>query len=387
VEKMLPTLIASWITALVLQSARFWNRRTSPQPADPAPEQPSESLVWATDLLDLIEEGVVTLEDSLTVVLMNRAARLLLDTGESLPARLPSDDLLSIARRVVVDKTAVEDVIELHGPTRKSVQVRASFLGETAGVVLLLRDISDDQRSQRIRRQFVTHASHELKTPIAAIQLLAEAVSTSVDNDPSRTRQFAESLLKEAERLNMLVTDLLDLSRLEDPGTIANSIADLSAVASAELSQAAPGASAKAIAIKATIDDGVIVRGDDGQLALMIRNLLDNAVRYTEREGEISVQVRIEDQGAVVRVSDSGVGIPLRDQTRVFERFYRVDEGRSREKGGTGLGLAIVKHVADLHGGHVSLSSELGEGSTFTVVLPSAADEPDEDPQTSTGAM
>jgi signal transduction histidine kinase len=318
---------------------------------------------------------------------MNRAARSLLDTGEKLPARLPSDDLLSIARRVVVDKTAVEDVIELHGPTRTSVQVRASFLGETAGVVLLLRDISDDQRSQRIRRQFVTHASHELKTPIAAIQLLAEAVSTSVDNDPSRTRQFAESLLKEAERLNMLVTDLLDLSRLEDPGTIANSIADLSAVASAELSQAAPGASAKAIAIKATIDDGVIVRGDDGQLALMIRNLLDNAVRYTEREGEISVQVRIEDQGAVVRVSDSGVGIPLRDQTRVFERFYRVDEGRSREKGGTGLGLAIVKHVADLHGGHVSLSSELGEGSTFTVVLPSAADEPDEDPQTSTGAM
>jgi signal transduction histidine kinase len=384
---MLSTLIASWFIALVVQSARFWNRRASPNPPNRVPEQPSQSSLWAADLLDLIEEGVVTLDVSLTVVLMNRAARSLLDTGESLPARLPSDDLLSIARRVVVDRTAVEDVIELHGQTRRSVQVRASFLGETTGVALLLRDVSDDQRSQRVRRQFVTHASHELKTPIAAIQLLAEAVSTSVDKDPSRTRQFAESLLKEAERLNLLVTDLLDLSRLEDPGTIAKSIADLSTVALGELSQAAAQASAKAIAITADIDDGVIVRGDDGQLALMIRNLLDNAVRYTGREGEISVEVQVEDRQAVVRVSDSGVGIPLRDQTRVFERFYRVDEGRSREQGGTGLGLAIVKHVADLHGGHVSLSSELGEGSTFTVVLPSAAHRADEDPPTPTESV
>lgn len=374
---MFPNLIAVCTLAFALVPLRFWQRRVQAQPALPIPDGPSERRPTPDQLLELIEEGVLILDSSLTAVRANRAARLLLGTGETLPSRLPSDDLLSIARRVVVDQTAVEDVVELRNPARRSLQVRASYVDDTGGVALSLRDISDDQRSQRIRRQFVTHASHELKTPIASIQLLAEAISTAAESDPTRTRHFAESLLQEAQRLNMLVTDLLDLSRLEDPATIANSIADLSGVASGELAQAAPQASAKAIAVKRDIDDGVTVRGDDGQLALMIRNLLDNAVRYTSEAGEISLEVRVKNDEAIVRVSDTGAGIPLRDQARVFERFYRVDEGRSRDQGGTGLGLAIVKHVADLHGGHVSLSSQPGEGSTFTVALPRAGRDSD----------
>jgi signal transduction histidine kinase len=253
--------------------------------------------------------------------------------------------------------------------------VRASYLEDGGGVVVLLRDISDDQRNQRVRRQFVTHASHELKTPIASIQLLAEAVIDAAQNDPERTRHFAKNLLQESQRLNRLVTDLLDLSRVEDPGTIANSLTDLSAVAAIEVAEATPQAVAKMITMRSAVDPGITIRGDGGQLALMVRNLLDNAVRYTPEQGEISLEVRIQNDEVVLRVVDSGVGIPLRDQARVFERFYRVDEGRSREEGGTGLGLAIVKHVADLHGGHVSVSSQLGEGSTFTIVLPLAHEE------------
>jgi signal transduction histidine kinase len=373
-EKMWSTFIPTCVIAVLLSSMRFWDRWRRPDAPTTAPEATDGSRLKprSEELLELIEEGVLTLDDSLTAIGANRAARMLLGTGQALPSRLPSDELSSIARRVVVDHLPVEDIVELRTPARMSLQVRVSYLDETGGVVMLLRDISEDQRSQRVRRQFVTHASHELKTPIAAIQVLAEAVTTAVENDPSKARQFADSLLNEAQRLNMLVTDLLDLSRLEDPGTIANSIADLSAVATAELAQATPTAAAKAINVLATIDEAVIVRGDDSQLALMIRNLLDNAVRYTPHEGEISLEVRTEGEDAIVRVSDTGVGIPLRDQARVFERFYRVDEGRSREQGGTGLGLAIVKHVADLHGGHVSVSSQLGEGSTFTVALPSA---------------
>jgi signal transduction histidine kinase len=214
------------------------------------------------------------------------------------------------------------------------------------------------------------HASHELKTPIAGILLLAEAVNDASENDPERTRHFAASLLTEAQRLNRLVADLLDLSRLEDPATIANSIADLSAVAQTEMTDALPQAEAKSIVVTAAISKDVMVRGDEGQLALMVRNLLDNAVRYTPSGGEIAISVTAERDEAILRVSDTGVGIPLRDLARVFERFYRVDKGRSRDQGGTGLGLAIVKHVADLHGGHVTVASQLGEGSTFTVLLP-----------------
>jgi two-component system, OmpR family, sensor histidine kinase SenX3 len=361
-------VLAALVIALPVVSGRFWGRRrerpeiTGSPPLEPTP--PSDAI------LELIEEGVLIVDESLTAVRANRAARLLLGTGDVLPPRLPSDDLLSIARRVVVDHLPVEDIVELRAPGRKSLLVRASYLERTGGAVLLLRDASQDQRNQRMRRQFVTHASHELKTPIAAIQLLAEAVSNASENDPARTRHFAESLLQESQRLNRLVTDLLDLSRLEDPGTIANSFAVLSDVAVAEFAEARPQAAAKTITMQAAVDDGVVVRGDEGQLALMVRNLLDNAVRYTPPEGQIDLRVGIEGDEAVLQVADTGAGIPLRDQARVFERFYRVDKGRSREQGGTGLGLAIVKHVADLHGGHVSLSSELGEGSTFTVALP-----------------
>jgi two-component system, OmpR family, sensor histidine kinase SenX3 len=369
-------VVIACVVAVLLMSFRLWGGRRSAgeglaaEPASPPDSRPG--IPRSEDLLDLIDEGLLILDRSLTAIQANRSARALLGTGDALPARLPSDDLMSIARRVLVDHVPVDEVVELRSPDRRSLRVRAIYTETSDGVILLLRDISEDQRSQRIRRQFVTHASHELKTPIAAMQLLAEAIGNSSEDDPESTRRFAAGLLQEAQRLNALVTDLLDLSRLEDPGTIANSLADLSAVASSEVLEAKSKAEAKEITLHATVEAGVTVRGDDGQLALMMRNLLDNAVRYTPPAEEISLEVKAERGEAIVRVADTGTGIPLRDQARVFERFYRVDEGRSRDQGGTGLGLAIVKHVADLHGGHVSLSSQLGEGSTFTIVLPLA---------------
>jgi signal transduction histidine kinase len=331
--------------------------------------EPHAETSLSDEIIELVDEGVLILDDSLTTIKANRSARKLLGTGDSLPPRLPSEDLLSIGRRVIVEQHPVEDVVELRSPTRRSVHVRGSYLADIRGVALLLRDVSDDQRTQRIRRQFVMHASHELKTPVAGILLLAEAVSDASANDPEKTRHFAASLLRESQRLNRLVGDLLDLSRLEDPATIANSIADLSVVAETEVAEMLPQAEAKSITLSSSIEDDVVVRGDEAQLALMVRNLLDNAVRYTQ-QGQISLSVETEKGEAILRITDTGVGIPFRDQARVFERFYRVDKGRSRDQGGTGLGLAIVKHVADLHGGHVSVASELGEGSTFTVALP-----------------
>jgi two-component system sensor histidine kinase SenX3 len=369
-------LIASGLVMAVLVGGVWlWDRRKAGSvPLDGTPAVPKIKTSLSDEIIELLEEGVLLLNDSLTTIKANRAARILLGTGDVLPPRLPSEDLLSIARRVLVEQREVEDVIELRSPSRRSLQVRGSFLDDSGVIVLLLRDISDDQRSQRIRRQFVMHASHELKTPIAGILLLAEAVSDASANDPEKTRHFAASLLRESQRLNRLVADLLDLSRLEDPATIANSIADLSVVVQTEMTEALPQANARSITVTSSIQDGVMVRGDEAQLALMVRNLFDNAIRYTAQQGEISLSVQAEKGEAIVRITDTGVGIPLRDQARVFERFYRVDKGRSRDQGGTGLGLAIVKHVADLHGGHVWVASQLGEGSTFTVSLPLTQD-------------
>jgi two-component system, OmpR family, sensor histidine kinase SenX3 len=366
-------LVTACLVGILLLGAWTWTRVRSNAPPVPtltAPPDHTPNAPLSDDILDLIDEGVVEVDSSLTVVRANRAARALLGAGSTLPPKVLSGELMSIARRVLVEHREADDVTEVRAPARRSLHVRATYLQRSEGAVLFLRDVSEDHRNQLVRRQFVTHASHELKTPVAAILLLSEAVVTAAEGDPEKTRHFADRLLQESQRLDRLVTDLLDLSRLEDPGTIANSIADLSAVAAAEMTEATAQAQAKDISLTTSISNGIRVRGDGAQLALMIRNLLDNAVRYTPSGGEIALAVDAEDGEAVVRVSDTGIGIPLRDQARVFERFYRVDESRSREQGGTGLGLAIVKHVADLHGGHVSLASQPGDGSEFTVALP-----------------
>lgn len=323
------------------------------------------------EILERMSEGVVVIDQDLVPVLANLVARQLLGLSDSeakgnvLPAELDS-----IARRVVTDGEDVVEVIELRDPNRTNVRVSGSYLDEQGGAVFVFHDVSEEQRAQRIRRQFVTHASHELKTPVAAIQALAEAVRDAAVSDPERAQQFAERVVQEAERLSRLVGDLLDLSRVEDVSTLSTSAASLSEAVGREVEDATQLARAKGISLTSVIQPDVRVSGDAAELGLMVRNLLENAIRYTEEDGDVVVEVGVDGEDATITVADNGIGIPLRHQSRVFERFYRVDKGRSREKGGTGLGLAIVKHVADLHGGHVELTSDLGEGSTFTVRIP-----------------
>jgi signal transduction histidine kinase len=333
----------------------------------------SEERSLTTEILERMSEGVLVVSDELVPIVANRAARELLGlAGDALTPDLVRGDLLSVARRVVAERRDVVEIVERAGAGRTSVRVSGSYLTSRGGAVLVLHDISDEQQAQRIRRQFVMHASHELKTPIAAIQALAEALHDASVDDPERAGHFAERLVQESERLGRLVGDLLDLSRVEDPVTISNAAADLSEVVQAAVDDALPAANAKGISMRAAVAPDARVKGDEGQLGLMVRNLIDNALRYTEEGGTVVVDVLVEGRDALVRVADDGIGIPTRHQSRVFERFYRVDTGRSRADGGTGLGLSIVKHVADLHGGRVELDSEFGEGSTFTVHLPAA---------------
>jgi two-component system sensor histidine kinase SenX3 len=227
-----------------------------------------------------------------------------------------------------------------------------------------------------VRRDFVANVSHELKTPVGALSLLAEAVLSASD-DPDAVRRFASRMQKEAHRLTNLVQDLIDLSRVQGDDPLAKAVpVDLGEVVASARERVAEVAQARSIELVAAGADGVAVLGDLGQLTTAVGNLVENAVNYSPDRTKVVVSVRVEAELAEISVTDQGVGIPDQDLNRIFERFYRVDPARSRITGGTGLGLAIVKHIAATHGGDVSVWSVEGAGSTFTLRLPVAVQAP-----------
>lgn len=373
--------------SLAALSFYLWTRRERPDPAaiteNPVPHAESRERLdhlrqaqhRAEDILERTDEGVLLLDRELSPIMANRAARDLLGFQEAwLPARLPNEEVKDAALRARRGEN-VEEVLDVWFPLPMSLNVRAIQLEEDRGVLVLLRDVTQEVRAQRVRREFVSHASHELKSPVAGIQALAEAVTDAVQDDTETATRFAQKLSEEADRLGRLVRDLLDLSRLEDPADSPSDPADLSSVAESVMKVQRLVASNKGIQFKSHVAPEIHLRGDEQQLELLIRNLLDNALRYTPTGGRVELEVYREGTDVYVRVSDNGPGIPLEAQARVFERFYRVDSSRTRDKGGTGLGLAIVKHVAETHGGEVELKSAVGEGSVFTVRLPGVAED------------
>ncbi len=239
----------------------------------------------------------------------------------------------------------------------------------------VVSDVTELARLDRVRRDFVANASHELKTPVAGIQLLAEAAeNASSDGDVEMALQFTRQIEAEASRLKRLVTDLLDLSRLEsepEPGAITDI---RSAVQNAMVSHRA-AATRKGLALEADLSavrgQDVFAEADVTDIAVALDNLIDNAIAYTEF-GSVRVRVKANDSFVTLKVTDTGPGIAEEHLPRLFERFYRVDRARSRESGGTGLGLALVKHVVERSGGSVTVASTLGEGTTFTLMLPRA---------------
>jgi signal transduction histidine kinase len=230
------------------------------------------------------------------------------------------------------------------------------------------------QRVNKIRRDFVANVSHELKTPATSLRLLAEGLEETIDKDPVQARLFAAQLKKETERFSHLITDLLDLARLESEERVENPVlVDVRGVLVTVLARMRRAARKKNITLQWKRFGRAAqytVLGDETQLASMFTNLVDNAVKYTPPGGRVEVTGGFEGSEIVIRVRDTGIGIPEGKLPRIFERFYRVDKARSKETGGTGLGLSIVKHTAENHGGRVIVESSLGEGSTFTVYLP-----------------
>ncbi|CAN5783857.1 hypothetical protein BH23ACT11_BH23ACT11_13530 [soil metagenome] len=232
------------------------------------------------------------------------------------------------------------------------------------------------ERVNKIRRDFVANVSHELKTPATSLRLLAESLEDVIDEDPTQARIFAWQLKSETERLGQLITDLLDLAKLESGAGIENpEPVDARGVLMGVLSRVRRVARKKNITLnwrRFGRAADYTVNGDETQLTSMFNNLVDNAVKYTLPGGRVEVTGGFREDEVMVIIADTGIGIPEKKLSRIFERFYRVDKDRSKATGGTGLGLSIVRHVAENHGGRVTVESTPGRGSTFIVYLPRA---------------
>ena len=288
-------------------------------------------------------------------------------------------ELLALTRQVRRDGEIREGEIDIstsgfNGRTT-SFAVRVAPLGPAVGdgglVLLLAEDQTERRRVEEVRRDFVANTSHELKTPVGALALLAETVEDAAD-DPEAVRRFAGRMRQEAARLTNLVQDLITLYRIQAAEPIPDPVpADLDAVVAEALDRCRMKATARGIELASTGTRHLSVLGDEDLLVTALRNLLDNAVAYSPEKTRVLVSTSKDGPDVIeLSVADQGIGIPERDLERIFERFYRVDPARSRVTGGTGLGLAIVKHVTAAHGGKVTVTSKEGAGSTFTLRLP-----------------
>ncbi|MGH2760160.1 MAG: sensor histidine kinase [Actinomycetota bacterium] len=314
-------------------------------------------------------DGVLIVDPAGFVEYANPTARAFLnDRVLNVTRRLGQPDLERVAAQSQLEGAVVAEDVTLWTPAAKPARARAVPLGD-GSIIVLLSDLSESYRLDQVRRDFVANVSHELKTPVAAIRALAETAATALaSGDLDTATRFVERLGMESARLAGLVTDLLDLSRVEAGGAIQASTVEIDAVLAEAADRARPVAEVKAIDL-VVHRSGMVVEADASQLSMAVKNLVDNAVRYSE-SGKIELEARRTPDGVAVAVADQGIGIPADEVPRVFERFYRVDKARSRVTGGTGLGLAIVRHVAENHGGRVDVETELGVGSKFTLVLP-----------------
>jgi two-component system sensor histidine kinase SenX3 len=361
---------------LVMQ--RIAEQAPPPQPM-PAQVEPRDD-VEVSDLeadrlrsvLDALAVGIVV-GDANGVVYRNSVAAGL--TG-ALHADVLIDEAVEAHLAAAMDGHTRRQVLDLFGPPRTVVVVQATPLDR--GALVTIEDITERSRLDAVRTDFVANVSHELKTPVGAIAVLAEALVD--EDDPAIVRRFVSKMVHEAHRVGNTIDNLLELSRIELGGEAVRLSVDVPAVIASAIDRVHSLATDRRIRVISDIDAEVTVLGDSRQLVSALGNLVENAVKYSDDDSVVTVTARVVDDMLDLAVVDTGVGIPARDLDRVFERFYRVDRARSRETGGTGLGLSIVRHVATNHGGEVTVSSREGEGSTFTLRLPTVRTQHPNDP-------
>lgn len=351
-------LVAYWI------SQRYWGQIDEPD-VDPADDTD------ITDLLTALPQSHIVLDADNTVL---RASSITYAYNLVRNGQLRDElrELVDVAR----EEGSISD-LELRLQRRDEnaadlrLWVRATPLAGD-NVLILFEDNTEKRRLEETRRDFVANVSHELKTPVGAIGLLAEAISEVAD-EPENVRRFSNKLTLESERLADLVQEIIQLSRLQDANVLADSdFVSVDDIVQEALDRVRVEADDRGIKLQSGGQSGLNVYGNRSLLTTAVRNLLDNAVRYSRPHGQVSVGVTADSGEVHIAVVDAGEGIPTEARERIFERFFRGDRARSRETGGSGLGLSIVKHVTADHGGRIKLWSQKGQGSTFTMILPEA---------------
>ena len=345
----------------------LWNRKHS---TNDVPE-PADQVAAIGNILDVIPDAaaVVDSEDRVLAASSNCVAMGLVYGERLVPVELRALNReahrlkKTLGREVTVKRSR-------SGLGDWDARLQVSPLDDTRALVIA-QDLSEERRLNEVRRDFVANVSHELKTPVGALSLLAEAVQAA-DGDTERARKFAARMQIEVRRLTAMLSDLVELSRVQDEGPLQNSkptsVEDI-------IAEAVDGTqiTAEQRRIQVVVADDVAVGkilGDESQLVAALRNLVSNAIKYSPVGTKVGIGAKRVDGLIEVSVTDQGPGISEEDQLRIFERFYRVDQARSRDTGGTGLGLAIVKHVCANHGGDCFVWSREGEGSTFTLRFP-----------------
>lgn len=332
----------------------------------------------AVEFLEVLDTAGVILDNDNQVINQSPKA---IEMGLVEYEKVISPKLLELVNKARASKKSVtlETTFAKNSRSPKQfVSSRATLLSEEL-VILLVEDRTEAKRLEETRRDFVENISHELKTPISAISLLSEALQVAID-DPEQVKKFAKNLQRESKRLGSLVTKIIQLSRIQ-AGDLKGEIEvfDLGLIVdeAVELNQFL--ADSKGVKISLDTPSGIMVEGDAGLLVMALKNLIENAVLYSEGGANVGVGLSVAKDLAEVTVTDNGIGIPVDQQERIFERFYRVDPSRSRDTGGTGLGLSIVKHAANNHGGEVKVFSRPGLGSTFTLSIPIHHDDQQKD--------
>jgi two-component system sensor histidine kinase SenX3 len=319
--------------------------------------------------VDALPLGFVVVDHDERVLLRNARAEHFL--GVRYADALVEEAVRTNLRAALAGEPSTQ-TLDLHGPPRRIVVVRSLPVEESeAGVAIaLIEDVSERSRLEAMRTDFVSNISHELRTPVGALVLLAETLED--EDEPALMSRLVQKMVAESTRVARIVEDLLELSRLEQDGRPRPEVVAVGSLASEAADRVRDLAAQRDIDIVvAETSRRVPVVGDRRQLVSAIANLIENGVKYSDPGEIVEVSASVEDAGVNIVVTDHGIGIPARDKDRIFERFYRVDRARSRDTGGTGLGLAIVRHVATNHGGTVSVESAEGAGSTFTIRIPS----------------
>jgi two-component system phosphate regulon sensor histidine kinase PhoR len=374
--------IALAIGAIVFGAASVLELGSRPSPvsgthlSDPHSGAASE-LDTLRAVVDGLAEGLWITRADGSVVQHNDALKEMLYSGTELLGHRPvelvrSAELQEAVTRACTQRLSSRLEVNVEGVRPRVLQVHVSPLRrEVGGSAAVFFDVTELRRLETVRKDFVANVSHELRTPITAIRGYAETLQGGALADPANAPKMVEIIHRQSERLSELVEDLLELSRIEGRlFQLAAQPVDLALAAQRAAEAVRPKAAARNVTINLEVPPGMTALADERGVEQVLINLMDNAVKFTAPQGSVTVFARSGAGGVVISVRDTGAGIEQKHLARVFERFYRVDKGRSRDMGGTGLGLSIVKHLATAMHGDVRVESALGKGSTFFVELP-----------------